>query len=275
MLGVIGGTSLFHSQRFAGFDRRHVHTPYGEVVCYCDSTEPSLVFLQRHHADAHRGVDAYTPPHRINHRANLYALKQVGVDRCVGVYSVGSLNPAIRVGTCVLTHDFCSLAQLCRAETFYDEDMRGHAVIRFDQMLRDRVLTSLKDLSAASQVGDSKTAETSSKQSFVMASTASAAMSFHDGGVYVQTAGPRFETPAEVRMLRTFGDVVGMTGASEAVSCGELGIPYMQVCFVDNLANGLISGAEQTEIAEFHDNVKANLKRVEVIIDRVIETLRH
>jgi purine nucleoside phosphorylase len=153
--------------------------------------------------------------------------------------------------------------------------MRGHAVIRFDQMLRDRVLTSLKDLSAASQIGDSKTAETSSKQSFVMASTASAAMSFHDGGVYVQTAGPRFETPAEVRMLRTFGDVVGMTGASEAVCCGELGIPYMQVCFVDNLANGLISGAEQTEIAEFHDNVKANLKRVEVIIDRVIETLRH
>lgn len=272
MLGILGGTSLFHSRIFSSFERQQLHTPYGDVIYYRNQVEPVFVYLQRHHADAVRGAGAYTPPHRIQHRANAYALKEIGVDRCIGVYSVGSLNVSLPVGTCVITSDFCALPQLVRAETFFDEDQRGHAVIQFDHGLRKQVLDTVQSL-----VNESSSCldATDSASQIVSASCDSTLVPvrLYDGGVYVQTAGPRFETPAEVRMLRTFGDVVGMTGASEAVCCSELGIAYMQICMVDNMANGLLSEAEQLRITQFHDNVRHNLKRVEQIIQRVIEAL--
>ena len=64
----------------------------------------------------------------------------------------------------------------------------------------------------------------------------------HDGGVYWQTIGPRFETPAEIRMIAPHADLVGMTIASECVIAGELGLEYAAICVVDNLANGLAEG---------------------------------
>ena len=69
-----------------------------------------------------------------------------------------------------------------------------------------------------------------------------------DGGVYWQAIGPRFETPAEIRLMAAHADVVGMTVASECVVAGELGLQYAALCMVDNLANGL--GAERLEIAD-------------------------
>jgi 5'-methylthioadenosine phosphorylase len=273
MLGILGGTSLFQSEIFAGFEKRETHTPYGDVIYYRSRDEPRFIYLQRHHAEALRGAGAYTPPHRIRHRANVYALQEIGVDRCVGVYSVGSLNPSLPVGTCVVTSDFCALPQLVRAETFYEEDQRGHRVIQFDQSLRKQVLDALQQLVIESAT-PTDPADAPAPAASAGSETAAVPLYLYDGGVYVQTVGPRFETPAEVRMLRTLGDVVGMTGASEAVCCGELGIAYMQICMVDNMANGLLSEAAQLEISQFHDNVRFNLKRVERMIQRVIETLR-
>ena len=66
-----------------------------------------------------------------------------------------------------------------------------------------------------------------------------------DGGVYWQTIGPRFETPAEIRLIAPHADVVGMTIASECILAGELGLEYAALCVVDNLANGLGAGAAQ------------------------------
>jgi 5'-methylthioadenosine phosphorylase len=63
-----------------------------------------------------------------------------------------------------------------------------------------------------------------------------------DGGVYWQTIGPRFETPAEIRLLAAHADLVGMTMASECIVAGELGLRYAAICVVDNLANGLATG---------------------------------
>jgi len=65
------------------------------------------------------------------------------------------------------------------------------------------------------------------------------AVELRDGGVYWQTVGPRFETPAEIRLIAAHADVVGMTIASECVLAGELGISYAAICVVDNLANGV------------------------------------
>ena len=68
-----------------------------------------------------------------------------------------------------------------------------------------------------------------------------------DGGVYWQTRGPRFETPAEIRLIAAHADVVGMTIASECIVAGELGLDYAALCVVDNLANGI--GAGELDVA--------------------------
>ena len=72
----------------------------------------------------------------------------------------------------------------------------------------------------------------------------------HDGGVYWQTNGPRFETPAEIRLIAAHADLVGMTMASECIVAGELGLPYAAICVVDNLANGIAAELLSTEKLE-------------------------
>jgi 5'-methylthioinosine phosphorylase len=162
--------------------------------------------LRRH--DGERDPSRYVPPHRIDHAANLRSLQAAGCDRVLSVCSVGSLKEEIAVGTFVCPDDFISL-QL--GITTFD-DARGHMPPGFDREWRERVL-------AASRSGGGAPIE--------------------DGGVYWQTIGPRFETPAEIRLLAAHADLVGMTMASECIGAGELGLSYASICVVDNLANGI------------------------------------
>jgi len=91
-----------------------------------------------------------------------------------------------------------------------------------------------------------------------------------DSGVYAQTLGPRFETPAEIRSLAIQGgDIVGMTCAHEATLCRELGLPYAVLCIIDNMANG-ISGTE-ISYEEFHAGVKRNLATMETILGLILQ----
>ena len=240
MLGVLGGTSLFQSRLFSPFERRTIETPHGRVVYHMDSATQQIVYIQRHHADADRN-EAYAPPHHINHRANVAALHQLGVRRCVGVCSVGSLNPDLTVGTCVIPDDFSMLPVMATVITFYEDDARGHKVPALDEGLRADLRQALTGVIHP----------------------------LHMGGTYVQTRGPRFETPAEVRALRIFGDVVGMTAGAEAVCCGELDIRYAQLCMVDNLANGLLGDTQRLSEKAFLAAVQQNLNTVERAIQRV------
>ncbi len=81
-----------------------------------------------------------------------------------------------------------------------------------------------------------------------------------DGGVYWQTIGPRFETPAEIRLIAAHADVVGMTIASECIVACELGLAYAAICVVDNLANGIGSGS--LSVAELEADRAANAERL-------------
>jgi 5'-methylthioadenosine phosphorylase len=81
-----------------------------------------------------------------------------------------------------------------------------------------------------------------------------------DGGVYWQTIGPRFETPAEIRLIAANADVVGMTIASECVVAKELGLSYAAICVVDNLANGI--GARALSVEEMEAHRDANAERL-------------
>ncbi|MGQ0804778.1 MAG: MTAP family purine nucleoside phosphorylase [Actinomycetota bacterium] len=190
------------------------------------------VVLQRH------GLDRYTAAHAVDHRANLGALAELGCDRIFGLSSVGGLRPELAVGTFLVPDDFIALHL---GLSYFDDDP-GHRVPGFDPRWRERIVK------VWSQHVD-----------------------LRDGGVYWQTIGPRFETPAEIRLLAAHADVVGMTVASECVLAGELGLPYAAVCVVDNLANGV--GAAPLTIEEFEAGKAANRARLLAALDAVLPEL--
>jgi 5'-methylthioadenosine phosphorylase len=190
--------------------------------------------LQRHDPDG----AGYHLPHRIDHAANMAALREAGCDRVLGLGSVGSLKQGIGVGSLVCPDDFIAL-QL-RATTF--DDVRGHRPPSFDAAWRARVLAASGGIDG-----------------------------LLDGGVYWQTIGPRFETPAEIRLISAHADLVGMTLASECVIAGELGLPYAALCMVDNLANGI--GEEQLSVAELEADRAANAERLAAALEAVLPEL--
>jgi 5'-methylthioinosine phosphorylase len=193
--------------------------PGGEQIAAA-AAEHGAAIVQRHGA----GGEPYVLPHRIDHEANLRPLAEQGVDRVLAISSVGSLKPELPVGTLVCPDDFIALHL---DHSIYD-DARAHSAPSFDRELREEAIA----------------AWTASGEEPV------------DGGVYWQAIGPRFETPAEIRLIAAHADVVGMTIGSECVVAGELGLSYAALCMVDNLANGL--GPAQLSVAELERDRAAN-----------------
>jgi 5'-methylthioadenosine phosphorylase len=154
------------------------------------------------------GFDRSIPAHLVDHPANIRAACELGCDRVLALGSAGSLDKDLKVGTLICPDDFYAPET---APSFY-RDPRGHSVPGFDQEWRRIVISAWGSLTETE---------------------------LEDGGVYAQTIGPRFETPAEVRALANYSDMVGMTIAAEAVLAGEAALAYAAVCTIDNLANGI------------------------------------
>ena len=187
----------------------------------------------------HEGPRGYVPPHLIDHEANFRLLLDAGCDRVLAVCSVGSLRAEIPVGTLLCPDDFIALDS--PVTTFDDE--RGHIAPGFDPAWRARV-------TGASPAGGEE---------------------IRDGGTYWQANGPRFETPAEIRMMAAHAEVVGMTMASECVVAGELGLPYAALCAVDNLANGV--GGAGLDLAGLEHDREANAARLRNAIEALVGEL--
>lgn len=180
------------------------------------------------------------PPHSINYRANISALADLGFQDVVSLNSVGSLKKDLPPRTFVSCADYVCLQQ--GPMTFFDQELRGGA-----PGIANNLIPRL---------------------------TAALAPEFQieTGKVYVQMRGPRFETKAEIRIVKDWGDVIGMTAAHEADLCTELGLRYNSLALIDNYANGL----EGTEIdfVKFKTLVKDNQSRVNRLFERMLEILR-
>ncbi len=201
MLAVIGGTGVYQLvEKGEELESLVINTPYGnspEITRFL-MDDVELVFMPRHHA----GHD--TPPHMINYRANVYALQKLGVTRIIATNAVGSLDENLKPGTFLAPDDFLDFTYK-RPVTFYD-DRTVHVDVTepYCNYLRKVLVSSGRVV---------------------------------DGGVYLCTEGPRFETPAEIRMFcQLGGTVVGMTGLPEVVLARELSICYASVCTVSNYA---------------------------------------
>lgn len=190
-----------------------------------------FAFLSRH------GAGQAMPPHRIPHHAHALALEQVGVRRAVGLFSVGALHPELALGSAVVPDDYLSLHP---PPTFADRD-RLHIVPVLDADLR-------RELARLARATDGPVRE---------------------GGVYVETRGPRFETRAEIRFLAQHADVVGMTGASEATLLQERGIAFAMLALVDNMAHGV--GDAPLTLERFEIQIARNRARAGELLARILD----
>jgi 5'-methylthioinosine phosphorylase len=197
--------------------------PGGEEIAAA-AADHGAAIVQRHGAAA----EAYVLPHAVDHAANLRPLVEQGCDRVLAIGSVGSLSTELPVGSLLCPDDF--IAPQVGVSVF--ADARAHSTPGFDPRWRGEVIEAW---TAGGQAP-------------------------RDGGVYWQTLGPRFETPAEIRLIAPHADVVGMTIASECIVAGELGLEYAALCVVDNLANGLAAGG--LDVAALEDDRLANAGRL-------------
>ena len=230
-LAVVGGHGILGTSFAADASRVELETRYGPVTLL-DTTD--WIVIQRH------GLDEFVAAPYINHRAHLHALADLGCDRILGLASVGSLRRDLPVGTFVAPDDFIAL----HLGTSFSRGDEAHQSPGFDPKWRQTV--------------SDRWAE-------------HADVHLHDGGVYWQTIGPRFETQAEIRLIAGFADVVGMTVASECVLARELGIAYASICVVDNLANGI--GAAPLTMEEFRAGAAANRAVLVGALDAVLPAL--
>lgn len=241
-LAIIGGTGVYDPGVLSGVREVNVETVYGKAGALVGTYKgQEIAFMARH------GYGHTVPPHLINYRANIAALKMLGVERVIATSAVGSLNTAMPPGSFVFMDQFIDFAK-SEVRTFFDGG--DHGVVHTDY-----TTPYCPDIRA-------RLIENARQMGFVAS----------DGGCYVCTDGPRFETPAEIRVFRILGgDVVGMTGVPEVVLAREAGMCYASIAMVTNWAAG-ISG-QPLGHAEVVEIMQANGEKLRRLMMATLEGL--
>ncbi len=229
-LAIIGGSGL--ERLLEGVERTRVGTPYGlsNPILIGDVNGRAVAFLPRH------GLEHTIPPHKVNYRANLYALRSLGVERAIATNAVGAINVDFEPGDLVIPHDFIDFTKW-RYQTFYEGALVTHVDLSqpYCPEVRSILIRSAEEVRGR----------------------------VWDKAVLVCTEGPRFETPAEIEAFRRLGaDIVGMTGVPEAVLARELEMCYATLCYVSNMAAGLQSRLTVDEVKEVAERVSPIVERV-------------
>lgn len=208
-IAIIGGTGVYDPKFLENPKEVIVPTPYGDTkIIKGIYWGEEVGFLARH------GAKHSVPPHKINYRANMWALKSLGVERIMATTAVGSLKMNLAPGDLVLLDQFIDFTK-GRDYTFYDG--RDGKVIHID--FSEPYCPELRNI--------------------LMEEAKNLGIKLHPYGTYICTDGPRFETPAEIRMFTNFGDLVGMTNVPEVVLARELELCYVTVSLVTNYAAGI------------------------------------
>jgi 5'-methylthioadenosine phosphorylase len=230
VLGVIGGSGLYELEQLTDVEELAMKTPFGEpsdalIAGTIGATR--LLFLPRH-GRGHR-----LPPHRINYRANILALKMAGAEQILSISAVGSMKDEIQPGDMVVVDQFIDRTRH-RNDTFFDDDgVVAH--VGFADPIDPQLAGSL--LGAARRAGSA----------------------VHDGGTYLCVEGPQFSTRAESQLYRSWGvSVIGMTNLPEARLAREAELPYATLAMAtdyDCWHEGHDAVTVQAVIAVMHVNV--------------------
>jgi 5'-methylthioadenosine phosphorylase len=243
MLAIIGGTGLTQLSNLEITHRQVMRTPYGEpsgALTFGMINQHEVMFIARH------GYGHTIPPHRVNYRANLWALHDQGAKRVISVSSVGGIRSDLDPGVLVIPDQIIDYTS-DRDFTYFDGLNRPLMHIDFTfpycALLRARILK-------AAQIAHEDCIE---------------------GGTYAAVQGPRLETAAEInRYERDGADMIGMTGMPEASLAKELGLSYATIAVVVNHAAGRGSSSEGVHLEAVSAVAQPAMARVRNILECVV-----
>jgi 5'-methylthioinosine phosphorylase len=238
MLAIIGGTGLTQLANLKIQHRQVMRTPYGEpsgALTFGTLNQHEVLFLARH------GYGHTIPPHRVNYRANLWALHEEGATQIISVASVGGIREAYSLGDIVVPDQIIDYTY-GRDFTYFDGQERSVVHIDFTHpytpSLRKRILAAAK----------------------------LAAVGCRDGGVYAAVQGPRLDTQAEVNRMERDG-----TGMPEAVLARELGMEYAAITVVVNDAAGRRSSRDGIQLDAVAAVTQPAMDHVRSILEKLVE----
>ncbi len=246
MIGIIGGTGLYRMEELELAETRAVDTPFGPPsapLVLGSLRSRRVVFLARH------GLKHHIIPSEINYRANLWALKSVGVRTILGVSAVGSLRTELAPGDLALPAQYLDFTKGLRASSYFGAGVVAHVPTA------KPICTATAALVArcAGQLG----------------------MSVPERGTYACVEGPRFGTRAESFFLRTAGaDLVGMTNVPEAFLACEAQLSYCSIAVVTDYDSWMDDSAHHVTLEQALQRFNDNLARVQRLLASVVENHR-
>ncbi len=240
-IGVIGGSGLYNIPGLENISEQKIYTPYGspsDKVVVGELEGRRIAFLPRH-GRGHR-----IPPHRVNYRANIWALKSIGVKWVIGFSAVGSLRWDYKPGDFVVPDQFIDMTKGVRGFTFFEEGVVAHVAMAdpFCQHLREVIMEAAKGVEG---------------------------LVLHPSGTYICIEGPRFSTRAESRVWKDVfkADIIGMTLVPEVVLACEAELCYATVAMVtdyDVWAEKPVTAEEVVRVMK-ENTVKARKLLVEIV----------
>jgi len=253
-LALIGGTGLTSLKDFELIKKHSIETPFGKPSAnilegrFSDKKNepgPGFFFLARH-GDPHT-----IPPHKINYRANIWALNHLKVDKIIAVNAVGGIHPQLGTGSLCIPDQLIDYTY-SRENTFFDGEN-----------------SSLNDNEAGMPVHiDFTEPFSSSLRDRIIKVAQSLSIDIKQGACYACVEGPRLETAAEINRLEKDGcDVVGMTGMPETALARELNVDYASICLVVNKAAG--RSDDPITMSQIEHTMKTGIEHVILILKKL------
>ncbi len=243
MLAIIGGSGLPQLSHLDVTRRLAVRPPYGEpsgALTFGRIAGAEVVFLARH------GYGHTIPPHEVNYRANIWALKEQKVEGVVSVASVGGIRADMRPGVIAVPHQIIDYTW-GRKNTFFEGGGQSVTHIDFTEPYSAQLRRRIID--AARACGEPVL----------------------ESAIYAASQGPRLETAAEIdRLERDGADVVGMTGMPEAALAREAGLDYATIAVVANFAAGRSDSLHGVRLDAIEQVLQQSLARVRRIIEKLV-----
>ncbi len=241
ILGIIGGSGLSSLTGLEITEQKKQQSPYGQSsapLTFGKFGEEEIVFLPRH------GNPHVIPPHKINYRANIWALKENNVERIIAINAVGGISEEMLPGRIVIPDQIIDYTW-GRFHSYFEDGLKQVTHVDFthpySNSLRKEIISAAKK----------------------------SELDFFPEGTYAATQGPRLESAAEIsRLEKDDCDLVGMTGMPEAALARELGLEYASICLVVNWAAG--KSEEEITMELIEHNLTNGIGHVRLILETLI-----
>ena len=246
-IAIIGGSGIYDPKIFKKEKELKIKTPFGFPSSPIEIGEflgQKIAFLSRH------GKKHEFPPHKVPQRANIWALKKIGVEKIIAVNAVGSLKKEFRPGDIVISDQFIDFTKK-RDYTFYDGSASSPQVGTFHVSLADPFCSELREL--------------------FYKETKKLKISVHEKGTYWCIEGPRFSTRAESKFFRNFADIIGMTLIPEVVLARELEICYIVLALITDYD---VWQKRPVNAKEVIQRMKAGLEKIKKILEGAVPKIK-